>query len=72
MAGRRFDDPAIQHGGSVKQAMNAAVTQILTAAGFTVAENPNDMAPHRAATTTCSWRVPVLVGRGGLCRAADK
>lgn len=45
VAGRRFDDPAIQHAGSVKQAMNAAVTQILTAAGFTVVENPNDMDP---------------------------
>lgn len=45
VAGRRFDDPAIWHAGSVKRAMNAAVTQILTAAGFTVVENPNDMDP---------------------------
>lgn len=27
VAGRRFDDPAIWHAGSVKQVMNAAVTR---------------------------------------------
>jgi len=45
VADLRFEAPAIRHSGAVKQAMNAAVAQFLTAAGFTVIDNPNDLNP---------------------------
>ena len=43
VAERRTDDSAIWYAGAVKKAMNAALVQILTAAGFTVVDNPNGM-----------------------------
>jgi hypothetical protein len=42
---QRFDDPVRRQAGTVKDVMNAAVTQILISAGFSVVENPNDMCP---------------------------
>lgn len=43
VADRRFDAPAVRYAGVVRQAMNAAVVEILTAAGFTVIDNPGDL-----------------------------
>ena len=42
---RKYDAPAIWRNGAIVTAMNTAITEILTSAGFTVVENPNDMAP---------------------------
>ncbi|ACU72879.1 hypothetical protein Caci_4009 [Catenulispora acidiphila DSM 44928] len=56
VADRRFEDPAIWHAGAVRQAMNAAVVQILTAAGFTVVDNPNDMHPQSLKVTAAPGR----------------
>lgn len=38
-------DPVVGHHGRVKEAMNAAITAILTSAGFAVVANPDDMDP---------------------------
>lgn len=42
---RRIDAPVLRHAGLAVQVMNEAITRILTSAGFTVIENPDDMDP---------------------------
>jgi hypothetical protein len=41
----RFDDPSIHLRGKVAEVMLDAMAEILTAAGFSVAKDVNDMAP---------------------------
>ena len=42
---KRYDDPGFLHHGAAQQAMLTAMTKILTSAGFTVVDNPDDMNP---------------------------
>jgi len=51
---RRIDDPAIGQAAVVTRAMNTAVKQILTSAGFTVGENPQDPLSLTVTAAGCS------------------
>lgn len=50
LADQRTDAPMVRYADAAREAMSAAVHRILTAAGFTLADNPGDPGPP-------SWRI---------------
>ncbi|MEV6963787.1 hypothetical protein AB0M47_01645 [Hamadaea sp. NPDC051192] len=56
----RLDDAALWHNGAVQEAMLAAITTILTSAGFTIFENPDDMNPLTLKVESApAWDTPL-------------